>query len=276
MVDITRIAKGTATSKTSGTTLSLASVDIVAGQALVVGVAYDTGQGAPTVTWGNRELSQIELQAESGAATAMFLLRHINNSATRTVTATWAGAITAKAMFVTVIDGVKIQDVSQSAGQAATTDPATGAAVTSTQPDTIQIAAFGHQGPPSDTIGTVGSGHTSGQRAGTSGAPPASNITIHETFEILTATGNVRATKTGATSRSWANVIMAVKESLRNRSGITPTDLHDVEEIFDTAGIDFRDAVFKYNNADDVWEAYETTTPGTLRAVSNESGWAAP
>lgn len=272
MVDITRTAKGTATSKTSGTSLAVNSVAMVAGDAMVVGVVYDTGQGAPTVAWGNRNLSQIQLQTESGAATAIFLLRHINNAATRNVVATWAGNITAKAMFVTAISGVKIQDVSQSAGQAATTDPATGTAVTSTQPDTISIAAFGHQGPPSDTVGTVGSGHTSGQRAGTSGAPPASNVTIHETFEILSATGSVRATKTGATSRSWANVILAVKESLRFRQGITPNDLRSVEEIFDTAAVDFNDAIFRFNPQSDQWEAYEQASLGTLRATRDAAG----
>ena len=265
---ITRTPKGTATSKVSGNTLTLASVQILAGSSLVVGVAYDTGQGAPTVTWGNRELSQIQVQAQSGAATALFLLRHVNNDRTRTISCTWGGNITAKAMFATMITVAQIADVSQSAGQAATTDPATGAAVTSTDPDTISIAAFGVQGPPSDTIGTVGSGHTSGQRAGTSGAPPASNITIHETFEILTATGNVRATKTGATSRSWANTIAALKNSKRwSTRSISPSEFNDLEELFEASNIDFDNHAFRYNSSIDTWEIYDVTDIGTLVAT---------
>lgn len=266
MVDIARTAKGTATSKISGTTLSLASVSMNQEESLVVGVAYDTGQGAPIVTWGNRVLDQIVTRAESGAATALFLLRHINNTRTRTITCTWGGAIVAKAMFATMVEGAKVQDVSAGATSAATADPNTGIAATSTVPNTIQISAMASQGPSSDTVGTVGDGHTSGQRAGTSGASPTSNITIHETFEILSATGDVRASKTGATSRSWANVILAVKESLRFRQGITPSDLRDAEIFFDTAGANWRDHGFRFNAVLDQWEVYDVTDIGTLIA----------
>lgn len=269
MVDITRTAKGTATSKASGTTLVLASVEILQGQSLVVGVAYDTGAGAPVVTWGNRELSQIVVRTESGAATALFLLRHINNTHTRAITCTWPSAITAKAMFATMVQGVQIQDVSTGASEASTADPTTSTAVTSTKPDTIQIAAFGSQGPPSDAVGTVNLGHTSGQRAGTSGIPPASNITIHETYEILSATGDVRATKSTATARTWANVIMAIKISIKHKQAISPTDIAAVEELFETASADIKDAYFHYDRSADVWKCYENSTAGTLRATYN-------
>lgn len=272
MVDVTRRALGTNTSKVSGTTLALASILVNDGEALVVGVGYDTGQGAPVVTWGNRELSQIKLQSQSGAAVALYLLRHINNTNTRTITCTWSGAIVAKALFATAVGGVKIQDVSQSAGQVADADPATGAAVQSTQPDTIQIAAFVSQGPPADTVGTVNLGHTSGQRAGTAGAPPASNITIHETFEILTATGDVRATKTGATARNWANAILAIKQSLRFRQGITPSDLARAEEIFEADAIDWKDHAFHFNRTTDEWEVYDASTDTLVASRSNTTG----
>lgn len=277
MVDITRTALGTATSKTSGTTLALASVAMKSGASLVVGVAYDTGQGAPVVTWGNRTLSQIVTRSQSGAATALFLLRHINEDRTRTITCAWSGAITAKAMFATQVQGVKIQDVDAGAAEASTADPTTGTAATSTQPDTIQIAAFGSQGPSTDTLGTIGEGHTAGQRAGTTGAPPASNVTIQETYEILTATGDVRATQTTATARTWANVILAIKESIRRSQGIGPSDQQPVEAIFETAALDANDIAYKFNPGSDQWEAFDLTT-GTLRAIrANSNGtWAAP
>lgn len=277
MVDIVRTAKGTAISKVSGTTLSLASVFIKSGASLVVGVAYDAGQGAPVVTWGNRVLSQIVTRSQSGAATALFLLRHINEDRTRTITCTWSGAIVAKAMFVTQVQGVKIQDVSTGAAEASTGSPTTGTAVTSTEPDTIQIAAMGSQGPPSDAAGTIAEGHTSGQRAGTTGAPPASNITIHETYEILSATGDVRSTKSGATARTWANVILAIKESLRRSQGIGPSDQQPVEAIFEIAGLDANDIAYKFNPGTDQWEAFDLTT-GTLRAIrpNNTGTWEAP
>lgn len=272
MVDIVRTAKGTATSKVSGTTLALASVEIIAGSSLVVGVTFDAGQGPPVVTWGNRELSRIVLQSQGGASTALFLLRHINNTNTRTITLTWGGAIVAKAMFATMVTGVQIQDVDAKQGQTSTQDPTTGVAATSTEPDTIQISALGSQGPSSDTVGTIGEGHTGGQRAGTTGGGAATNVTVHETYEILSATGDVRAAKTGATSRSWANVILAVKKSFRSNQGITPTDLQAVEDIFETANADYNDVVFKFDPATDEWKAYEVANPGTLRATRSVAG----
>lgn len=276
MVDIIRTAKGTATSKTSGTTLTLASVAMNSGGTLVVGATYDAGQGAPVVTWGNRTLSQIVTRSQSGAATALFLLRHINEDRTRTITCTWSGAITAKAMFATQVEGVKIQDVSTGAAEASTADPTTGTAVTSTQPDTIQIAAFGSQGPSTDTVGTIGEGHTVGQRAGTTGAPPASNVTIQETYEILTATGDVRSTQTTATARTWANVVLAIRESFRRSQGIGPSDQQPVEAIFETAGLDANDICYQFNPGSDEWEAFDLPT-GTKRATRplSTGTWAA-
>jgi len=270
-MSIVRTAKGTAILKTSGTTLTLESVEILSGRSLVVGVAFDAGEGPPTVKWGNRDLSRIELQSQSGASTALFLLRHIRNTNTRTITCTWTGAIIAKAMFATMIGGVETQDVSQSTGQASTTNPATGPTVVSTRPETISIAAMGSQGPESDDPGTVGSGHTSGQRVGTSGGADDTNVTIHETFEILTQTGNVRATKTGATSRSWSNVILAVKKSLRFKMAISPTDLQTVEGLFEDNSLDWNNHAFRWNASLDRWEAYDVTDIGTLVA-SMESG----
>lgn len=275
MVDIVRTAKGTATSKVSGTTLALASVEIIAGSSLVVGVTFDAGQGPPVVTWGNRELSRIVLQSQGGASTALFLLRHVNNTNTRTITCTWAGAIVAKAMFATMVTGVQIQDVDAKQGQTTTQDPTTGVAATSTEPDTIQISALGSQGPSSDTPGTIGEGHTGGQRAGTTGGGAATNVTVHETYEILSATGDVRAAKTGATSRSWANVILAIKQSFRGHQGITPSDLQVVEGLFEADALDWENHAFKYNAALDRWEVYDVTNIGTLVAfmAAGDSVW---
>jgi hypothetical protein len=274
---ITRVGKGTASSKTSGTTLTLSSVDVRSGSSIIVCLAYDNENGAPTsVTWGNRELSQLIVRAQSGMSTAIWILRHIHNHRTRTITATWSSAITAKVMAVTEIKRAHILDVSQGNTQTATADPATGTPVTTTYDHTFHIAVFGSRGPGNDTVGTPGVGHASGQRVGTNGAPPISNVTLHETFEELTSTGNCRATKTGATVRDWANVIIAIKHSTKRRQGISPSDFNDVEAIFETANLDMKDCIWKWNRADDRWDAYETTDPGTLRAIGEPGGWVAP
>jgi hypothetical protein len=171
-------------------------------------------------------------------------------------------------MTVAIISGgANIRDVSAKQGQAASDAPDT-TSDTSTIADTISIAAFCSKGPEADDAGTAGSGHTGGQRVGTSGAPPTSNITLHETFEILSSTGTIQATKTGATSRDWASVITAFHASTIHRQGITPTDYNAVIEKFESSALDFNDAAFRFNDELDRWEVYDVTDIGTLIAHS--------
>ena len=156
--------------------------------------------------------------------------------------------------------------------QDAATDPATGSAVTTTAADTIHIAAFGSRGPSSDTVGSVDVGHTSGQRVGTTGTPPVSNVTIHETWELLTSTGNCRSHKTGATSRDWSNIIMALRSDTWIRQGLTPTDFALVEIKFDSLGKDYPTAFFQWNHALDRFEVFEESDFNTVIAHS-ANGW---
>jgi len=261
--------KGTpVSSKTSTTTLTQNSVSATSAEALVVGVVYDTGAGAPTVKWGQRSLRQksTATQSHGGIAVATFLLSYIKNSATRNIVATWSSAITAKAMIVLGITGVNITDVAAKQGQTATGSPDTSSA-TSTIADTLSIAFFGSEGPSSDTTGTVGSGHTviASARVGTTGAPPASNVTIDATYEILSSTGTIQATKTGATSRDWASVIVALKGS-RGTSNNMPGDsaMISISEKFESQSLDFSNAALMFNEEQDRWEAFESSDMSTL------------
>jgi hypothetical protein len=271
---MTRTAKGTASSKASGTTLAVNSVSAVPGDALVVGIVYDTGAGAPTVKWGQRSLRQksTATQVQSGIAVATFILSHINNTATRNIVATWGGSITAKAMVIVGITGANITDVAAKQGQTATGSPDT-TSDTSTVADTISIAFFGSEGPSSDTVGTVGSGHTSGQRVGTAGIPPVSNVTIHETYEILSSTGTIQATKTGATSRDWASVIVALKASRGTQNlAVTASDYIAIEEKFESASKDYSLLATMFNEELGRFEAFESTDMATVICHSG-NGW---
>lgn len=210
----TRTALGTNSAKSSGTTLSINNVTIPAGRTLVVGIAYDNSQGPPTsIMLGNKPLEERIKQQNLGTSktVAIWTRRYLRKEKTRDIVATWSSAIATRSMFALYINEAGIQDVKQSNQVDATTSPATGTAVTTTASNTIHIAAFMSAGPNSDTVGTPGVGHTLGQTIGTAGLPPASNTFLRETFETLTATGNCRATITGATSRDWAAVIVAFK-----------------------------------------------------------------
>lgn len=208
---ITRTAKGTAQSKAATTSLTLSSVSLTAGDLLVVGIGYETDAALNSVQWGSRNL---KLVADSGATrgdTRVRLYRaRVRDTATRDITVTWAGNMSARAMFATAFTEVGAKDVGSTADFAAgTTAPNTGTAVTSTIAATVSVAAMVSGGPSGDTAGTAGDGHTLGQRVGTTGGGAATNVTIQETFEILAATGDVRSSLTGATGRIWACSIAA-------------------------------------------------------------------
>jgi len=209
-----RLAKGTVADKTTGNTLTLADVAVKKGNLIVVMMAYTKECGTPaTVKWGNRELGQRanKVNIGSGLEASMWTVPEVIRNGTKDIVATWNNPTSAKAMMVTVVDGANIVDVSSSRQLDATTDPATGDAETTTVDSTFHIACFASKGPLNDTAGTPGSGHSAGQRIGTSGAPPISNVTIQETYEELTSIGNCRAELTGATERDWASIIIAFK-----------------------------------------------------------------
>lgn len=213
----TRTAKGTNASKTNGTALTVSGVAATAGTALVVGIAWeDNTQGdKPVIKWGNRELRYIVDSEQQRGDTIVRLYRtRIKNSKTKDVTATWANAVDARAMFVTEITEGSRKDVVAGRGESSTTSPATStpaAAPDSTVANTLQIGAFASLGPTSDPAATAGAGHSLGQRVGTTGGGAGSNITLQETFEILTAVGAVRSTLTLTTARAVASTVCAFR-----------------------------------------------------------------
>ena len=94
-----RTAKGTAQSKTSGSTLTVSAVNAKRGSFLGVGVAYETSQGVPTATWGNGKLIRLDFQHNAGAAgVALFSRIRVRNPVARDVVVTWPGNILARAL----------------------------------------------------------------------------------------------------------------------------------------------------------------------------------
>lgn len=209
-----RTALGTNATKASGTSLTITNITVPQGRTLIVGIAYDNVAGAPTtVKYGKRELKELKKKANAGSGITVALWRaaYLRHGTERDIVATWSSAITERAMFATQIDEAGRTDVDNSAEQDATTTPATGAIVTTTEANTIHIAAFAANGPDNDTAATANLGHTIGQRIGMSGIPQTSNVTLQETYEILTATGDCRATLTLTTARDCCAVICAFK-----------------------------------------------------------------
>jgi len=267
-------------SKTSGTSISDASVACTASNSLLIPMVYETGAGAPTsVTWGNRVLSQLVVQVQSGIAAAFWILRHVNNSDIRALTITWSSAIVAKGFAAYEVVDANIMDVSQSNGQVATGSPSTGTAVTTTKPKTAHMALFAARGPLNDTAGTAGLGHSLVQRFGVNGVPPISNFVAQTTSEFLrTGTGNCRATLTGATVRAWANVIVAIArkghgQADQRRQGISPADITAIEVKFESLSLDVRDLFLNWSDANGRYEAFHSSDLVTPKCHSDNQ-WA--
>lgn len=233
---ITRTAKGTNASKSSGVALTVSSVSANAGSLLVVGIAWeeDNVGEKPTIKWGNRDLKYIPGSEATRGDTIVRLYRtRVKKNVTKDMTATWPTALTARAMFVTMLKESSVTDGVQTNSGASTINLATGASFDASVDDTISIAAFATLGPSDDLQGVAGLGHSLGQRVGTSGGGSASNVTIQETYEILTVLGGVRATLTLTTGRPYCCSIAAFKSSqiyTVNRAYYQPWDSHPSHE----------------------------------------------
>lgn len=274
-MDITRTAKGMASDKSAGLTFTLSSVLIKRHSYLLVALCYDAGVGAPAVKWGQRRLKLIKAKTANGITTRLVGMTYNGNSSrTRNIVATWTStAPTAKTMFATMLKGVGVPDVQVSQAEAASADPDSGAPQMTTYADEICIGAFGSEGPVADTKGAIQNGYSDGQRVGTTGAPPASNVTIHEVYKVLTETESTAAAKTGATARNWCTVLVTFRSATLIKHGITPSDYARVAEYCEANNLDLADVVFFWNGDDDRWEFYTIDlSTGTLK-LHQGNGW---
>lgn len=103
-----------------------------------------------------------------------------------------------------------------------------------------------------------------GQQVGTTGGEAATNITIVETYLEVASGSHVQVQLQGATSRVWANVLLALEERIPwYRCGITPSDMIVVDTIVKAVGGDIEELYFGYNEDEGRWEAFEVIA-GTL------------
>ncbi len=214
----TPVAKGSASDKASGPTLTISSQSIALGRSLGVYIGYDNAQGAPTsVKFGKRDLVERKKKANGGTSRtlALWTAPHIKHANTRDIVATWSSAIGVRVMAAFEFAEAGAIDVDNSAEQDASTTPGTGGAVTTTEDDTLHVAGFLAVGPTTDEAAEANLGHTLLTRVGTAGAPAISNLTLQLTHEILAAAGDCRATLTATTERDWANIIAAFVERQR-------------------------------------------------------------
>lgn len=225
---MTRTAKGTAAAKGTGTTLTVANVAMTAGNALIVGVGFDDSEGKPlSVFWGPRRLREKAYRhnTATGICVGIYVAREVNKTATRDVVVTWTGDIGKRAMFATEISepgllGLFPDGSSTRINDTDTTSPGTGQTSALNSTVSYAIGAFVAEGPSSDvvTVPEIEDNDTwqtasLGQRDGTVGAPPVSNIAIQETFLELSYDTSTRARITNDAARQWVSAIHTLGKS---------------------------------------------------------------
>ena len=190
---------------------------------MTVAVAYDDTQGHPTVTWGERTLrnpiSRDPVNIDKSIS--IWRIANIRNTSTRDITITWPANIAARAAICTVVEGAN--KIDQDAGNnqaAATTLGTTNPCAPMTETNNFVLGYFVTEGPETnDTVSNpeidlngVWTPATLGQRAGTNGAPPVSNVTITEVYhQIVDGCAGTEMRLTNSTAREWVNIIIALE-----------------------------------------------------------------
>jgi len=285
-------AKATASSKASGTTLATSSLAFTPGAMQVVALGYDDAATGvhPVTTWGNRILANRPAPATRNPGTydiamSVHVLSRVKRGTSHVITGTWQSAIVEKVLACGEIVGKNRIDLAAGNNDSvATANPVTGTTGTLSFADDFAMAFFVSEGPSGDTAGTMqiqdgGSwtNVTGTQRIGTSGAPPLSNVTIQVGWLQLTSSQATQGRIQTATSRLWTSAIVTFTESDDLRSGITPSDVSDVDLIFEdhTPPLDPEKKAFMWNSNLNRNEAFESSDMATRIAYFDGSAWVA-
>jgi len=219
----TRIAKGVASAKALGNTLTIAAVSLNSGSSLVVAAGYDDAQGHPTsVKWGQRELKPRITRdpATYDIAMSVWSVGSVRDTATRDVVITWAANINERGAVVTAVEGAnKIDQQAGNNDNVATLTPVSGVSAPMTETSNFVLAFFVAEGPTTDIVSLpevdvsgVWTAATVGQRTGTAGAPAAGNVTITEVYhQLVDACAATEARLTNDSARLWVNGIIAME-----------------------------------------------------------------
>lgn len=211
-----RTALGTVKVKAPTTSVTLSSVACFTNDSIFVLLGWK-GQTMPTsVKWGNRDLvvARKRHNATDDFSAAIFHARRILKNDTRDIVATWAANTSGKVLVALKVDTPYIHDNSVGSIQATTINPSVGPTTEHARKDNFVLCALVSKGPSGDTIPTLGGGFTIGQRDGTAGSPPTGNITVLEGYQFDVDSGVETLSGTGATSRSWTNVVSSFRPQL--------------------------------------------------------------
>ena len=215
---------GSATSKTSGTSLVITTTAAVAaGDAILIAYASDPYSNLTvnvTDAAGNT-FQQVALDICYGhVRTYLFAAYHaIALPSGSAITITANNAVTARAAVTAVFRGLletnpldqTLVNPTGTNNTASGTQPTVGPTASTVQASELLIAAIGTEGPVEDNAGTWDYSFIAGPRAGTTGSTAATNMTVCLGYRIVDAIGTYSAQKTGITSCYWGAIITTFK-----------------------------------------------------------------
>ncbi len=186
----TYTAKGTIASKSDTDEVTVPNVSMVGGDSIRVAIVWDVTESAnPTsVKFGGKELNFALGHTLNSKWRVRVYTKIIKNTRESDVDVKWPTS-TAAAKLVTVSSHHQAGawDIGQENENLAATISTTGAVDPIDHIATLHVGFHVTNGPSGDNIGTSSTGHTLGQRVGTTGGDADTNVTIQETYKIITA-----------------------------------------------------------------------------------------
>ena len=210
---ITRTAKGIA-GTASGTTVSIASVALTAGDLLVVGLLLKNGSTGTTppapdsIVWGSQTLSlDGDHDDLGGGIRAQMYSCVVASSGTATITATWTTAPTrGKIMWAVSVTDVATKDQTAGNDNGNGSSSWTAGPVTTTEADEIILVALVRTRNYLDTL-TASDSFVAGQRSS------LSTMTSYEFYRIVSAIGTYSTAQNNSVSSPYCSVMVSYKAS---------------------------------------------------------------
>jgi uncharacterized repeat protein (TIGR02543 family) len=212
---------GTATSKSTGTALTIVTTaDVAQGDDIIITFAtYGDPDYEISVTddAGNTyEQAAMAICYQHGR-TYIFAAYNVNAMASGSEITISHTSVAVRAAVASVFRGLAdVEPLDQSLGYptdstVSGTTPSVGPTGMTTQADELLIGAIGTEGPVEDNPGTWDYSFIAGPRAGTTGGTANTNWTVSMGYRIVSTTGEYIAQKSGVTDRRWAAAIATFK-----------------------------------------------------------------
>ena len=211
----TRTAKGAISSKVADTKITLSNVSLTENHGVIVIVGFH-GTALPTSVeaglrdfTANKAVQRINSTEAFGAA--VYYIRRLKNGNTRDFVATWAASTQVRSLQVITIDKPIL--FVEAAGNIATTASPTTSSNLLDLPthDCFHVGYHVAKGGTPDVALTFPADWVDGQRDGTAGVPPASNITISEAYKFGRCIDPEESTSTGTDSRAYCSLLCSFK-----------------------------------------------------------------